>query len=504
MLVAAFWDWFDPTTWFKAISSDVFHALRQGLTDIANAVQGAMVSGTNPSLPQWMTHGASSPWVAIMAPAAILSAVVLAIGIAVEATRGRIGAMAKNLALAPLAAAVVLVAAPSVINDAVTVVNWACAHYDTTVLGASTGGGGPALGSVLAGAFSASFLGDNPVIGALFVLAAIGLVAVVWIELAVQAAVVWVAAMLVPLVVAGFFFEHTRIWVRRIVELIVAAILARLVITIVLVLGIDALYHAEASVGPTSGKSLLALPLALAVLFLGTLGLPVALRIAPHTVAAVDHAGYGASWHRGVTRSAAGNLGSDSAEAGEAPSTISRLSAGGSAEGALGPAAPAATAGAGAASGGAAVAVQAGASGVTRLAGAASTAAEAVSGADGPGRRPGTPIANRMIRGFASGGLPGAAGAAIAAPLDRLATRLQGSVRGGRFIPDSLVHRSVSIEPATPPPPPGDAGDPSATDTAEDAAPRSGDTAAVDLAAPASDVGDRGHPDVYGHQEEDT
>ncbi len=483
MLVAAFWDWFDPTTWFKAIAGDVLGALRQGLTDVANAVQSAMVAGTDPMLPSWMTHGATSPWAAIMAPAAILSAAVLGVGIAVEAARGRLGAMAKNLLVAPVAAAVVLVAAPSVINDAIALVNWACSHYDTTVLGARTAGGGPALGSVLATAFSASFLADNPVIGALFVLAAIALIAVVWIELAMQAAVVWVAAMLVPLVVAGFFFEQTRTWVKRIVELIVAAILARLIITVVLVLGIDALYHTEAAMGPSGGKSLLSLPLALAVLFLGTLGLPVALRIAPHTVAAADHAGSGASFHRSATRSAAGSFASGSDDAGEATASVSRLASGSPGQGGLAFATGAGTAGVatGAATAGATTAAGAGAgagaSGAGRLGGAGAETASAVASTGTSSRRPGTPITNRVIRGFSSGGVAGAAGAAIAAPLDRLATRLQGSVRGGRFVPDALIHRSVSVDPAAPPPEAGTGAGADPFATAEPDVPTAADAA---------------------------
>ena len=114
---------------------------------------------------------------------------------------------------------------------------------------------------------------------------------VIWIELAVRAAMVYLLAAFIPLALAGLFWSATARWTRRLLEVLAAVILAQLVITVVMVLAAAALGgHAD---GLASGIDQVAVGLAL--LFLGTLGLPMTMRLIPHVVEASVAAGTGAA-----------------------------------------------------------------------------------------------------------------------------------------------------------------------------------------------------------------
>jgi hypothetical protein len=63
----------------------------------------------------------------------------------------------------------------------------------------------------------------------------------VWFELILRAGVVYVAMMFLPLFLATMIWPATSGWVRRLVQLIVAAILSKLVIVATLSLGLSAL-----------------------------------------------------------------------------------------------------------------------------------------------------------------------------------------------------------------------------------------------------------------------
>jgi hypothetical protein len=114
---------------------------------------------------------------------------------------------------------------------------------------------------------------------------------VIWIELAVRAALVYLLAAFIPLALAGLFWSATARWTRRLLEVLAAVILAQLVITVVMVLAAAAL-GGQAD-GLAAGIDQVAVGLAL--LFLGTLGLPMTLRLLPHVVEASVAAGTGAA-----------------------------------------------------------------------------------------------------------------------------------------------------------------------------------------------------------------
>jgi hypothetical protein len=114
---------------------------------------------------------------------------------------------------------------------------------------------------------------------------------VIWVELALRAAMVYLLAAFIPLALAGLFWSETSRWTRRLLEVLAAVILAQLVITVVMVLAAAALAgHGD---GLAAGIDRTAVGLAL--LFLGTLGLPMTFRLIPHVVEAGVAAGTGAA-----------------------------------------------------------------------------------------------------------------------------------------------------------------------------------------------------------------
>jgi type IV secretory pathway TrbL component len=112
-------------------------------------------------------------------------------------------------------------------------------------------------------------------------------------------------AAFVPLALAGLFWSGTARWTRRLLEVLAAVVLSQLVITVVMVLGAAALAHPAD--GVAGGADDLAVGLAL--LFLGSLGLPLTFRIVPHVMEAAVVAGGGAAaagrLRRGATQLAA-------------------------------------------------------------------------------------------------------------------------------------------------------------------------------------------------------
>jgi hypothetical protein len=175
------------------------------------------------------------------------------------------------------------------------VVNGACA------LVVRVGVGGPkgfaaALGHMsvtlgIASGAAAPLPGANGAVTVLIVLVTAFLCFVIWVELALRAAMVYLLAAFIPLALAGLFWSETSRWTRRLLEVLAAVILAQLVITVVMVLAAAAL--AGRGDGLAAGVDQTAVGLAL--LFLGTLGLPMTFRLIPHVVEASVAAGSGAA-----------------------------------------------------------------------------------------------------------------------------------------------------------------------------------------------------------------
>jgi len=101
---------------------------------------------------------------------------------------------------------------------------------------------------------------------------------VVWFELIARLAIAYLMMALVPLALAGLFFKGTQSWIKKAVEGIVGVAFSQIIIAVVLALGFSAALSAGATDSETSAA------LFLVFMMIATLGLPVALRVAPLAV----------------------------------------------------------------------------------------------------------------------------------------------------------------------------------------------------------------------------
>ncbi|WP_217914784.1 type IV secretion system protein [Miltoncostaea marina] len=97
-------------------------------------------------------------------------------------------------------------------------------------------------GSLAQGLSAVSLPGAGIPLFASFVLALFMAIAAVfvWIELVLRAAAIYIAVMFLPLFLAAMIWPATSGWIRRLVQLLVAAVLSKLVIVATLSLGLSA------------------------------------------------------------------------------------------------------------------------------------------------------------------------------------------------------------------------------------------------------------------------
>jgi hypothetical protein len=283
----------DPTS---AILSAIGHVFSSGAQSIAawsfEEMTQALVASTQVSLAGWF----DAPWRAMIAVAGVLAVPILLAGVITETLAGRPGTAVRRGLLLPLLIGPVLLVSRALLALLLAVVNGACA------LIVQIGVGGPkgfaaALGhmSVTLGIASSAAAPPNAngTVSVLIVLVTAFLCFVIWIELALRAAMVYLLAAFIPLALAGLFWSETSRWTRRLLEVLLAVILAQLVITVVMVLAAAAMAGHGHGDGLAAGVDQTAVGLAL--LFLGTLGLPMTFRLIPHVVEASVAAGSGAA-----------------------------------------------------------------------------------------------------------------------------------------------------------------------------------------------------------------
>jgi len=170
------------------------------------------------------------------------------------------------------------------------------------VAGSASAGAHKALSSVAAMVVQGSLgSGSGPmflalVIGAVVVLAAL----VLWVELVLRAAAIYVAVLFLPMALAAFIWPATAHWARRLAETLAALLLAKFVVVGVLALGFSAL---EAGALSRSGGHVGALLMGVSLLLLATSAPWVLLRLIPMAEA-------GALAHmEGVSRRVVGTTG---------------------------------------------------------------------------------------------------------------------------------------------------------------------------------------------------
>ncbi len=251
----------------------------------------ALVATTQVDLTGWF----AAPWRAMLTVAGVLAIPIALAGITTEALAGRPGLAVRRGVLLPLLVGPVLLASRATIALVLALVNGCCALVVQIGIGGPSGYA-TALSNMshslgISGTPNAVLPGANAAVTVLILLVTAFLCFVIWVELAVRAAMIYLLAAFIPLALAGLFWTHTVRWTRRLVETLAAVILAQLVITVVMVLAAASL--SGSGDGLAAGIDRTAVGLAL--LFLGTLGLPMTFRLVPHVVEAGVAAGTGAA-----------------------------------------------------------------------------------------------------------------------------------------------------------------------------------------------------------------
>jgi hypothetical protein len=233
-----------------------------------------------------------APWRAMVAVAALFAVPILLAGVTTEVLAGRPGQALRRGLLLPLLVGPTLLAARAVLGLLLALVQGACGLLVQLGLGGSASFA-DGLDRIRQSLGVATGPADPTGAGAsLLVVLLAGLLAfIIWIELAVRAALVLLLAAFVPLALSGLFWSATARWTRRLLESLAAVLLAPLVITMVMVLATATLLAPSG----TGTQGIDQASVALALLFLGTLGLPLTFRIIPHVVEAAVVTGAGAS-----------------------------------------------------------------------------------------------------------------------------------------------------------------------------------------------------------------
>jgi hypothetical protein len=271
----------------------------------------ALLATTRVDLGDWF----AGPWRAMLVVGAALALPVLLVGVAGEVLAGRPARALRRGVVLPILIGPVLLATRAALGLALAAVDGLCATVVAAGIGGSDGYARALermrglLGVGLGGGGGLDGLSGTGAQPTLLVVAVVGVLAfVVWVELAVRAALVYLLVAFVPVALAGLFWSATARWARRLAETLAAVVLAQLVITVVMVLAAAALGGPDAAVstsgGPDgAGAAVDRLAVGLGLLLLGSLALPMTLRVLPPVLEAAAVAGTGAAVSRGLRHS---------------------------------------------------------------------------------------------------------------------------------------------------------------------------------------------------------
>jgi hypothetical protein len=277
------------------ILSAIGHVFTSGAQSVAtwafSEMTQALVATTQVDLTGWFT----APWRAMITVAGVLAIPILLAGVMSETLAGRPGVAVRRGVLLPLLIGPLLLASRAAIALVLALVDGCCALVVKVGIGGPSGYA-TALGHMsqslgISGVPNAVLPGANAAVTVLILLITAFLCFVIWVELALRAAMIYLLVAFVPLSLAGLFWSQTARWTRRLLEVLGAVILSQLVITVVMVLA------AASLAGPGDGLAagIDRTAVGLALLFLGTLGLPMTFRLIPHVVEASVAAGTGAA-----------------------------------------------------------------------------------------------------------------------------------------------------------------------------------------------------------------
>jgi hypothetical protein len=249
-----------------ALLGAIGHAIQHTISSITGWAFAQMIDALQSTTAIHLSGWFSGPWRAMASVSVLLALPLLLVGVAHEVLRGNpMGALQRGLMM-PLLVGVGLVAAPALLAGLLAIVDVMCAGLVQLGIGGPAGFG-HALANMqhLLGAASneplSSYGLPGPVTFLLLHVAGV-LAFVIWIELALRTALVY----------------------------LLAVALSKVVITAVMVLAAAAI----GSTPTTASGAVDSLATGIALLLLGTFALPMTMRLVPHVSEAAFAAGAGA------------------------------------------------------------------------------------------------------------------------------------------------------------------------------------------------------------------
>lgn len=277
-----------------ALLGAIGRSIRHTVESITGWAFAQMIDALQATTAVHLSGWFSGPWRAMAAVAALLALPLLLVGVAHEVLKGNpIGALQRGV-LMPLLVGVGLVAAPALLAGLLALVDVMCNGLVQLGIGGPKGFG-HSLANMqrLLGATTGDHLSYAGLPGpvSVLLLGVVGVLTfVIWIELALRTALVYLLAIAIPLAAAGLFWRNTASWTRRTVDLLIAVALSKLIITAVMVMAAAAIGDSPATPGDAIGN----LATGIALLLLGSFALPMTLRLVPHVSEAAAAAGAGA------------------------------------------------------------------------------------------------------------------------------------------------------------------------------------------------------------------
>ena len=275
----------------RAIGAAVYAAVHSMAAWAFGGLTTALLATTSVSFGSWF----DGPWRAMAAVAALASVPILIAGIIATVAAGAPIEALRRALLAPPAIAFGLVSSRAIVGGLLALVEVMSGAVVQIGIGGTAGFGAAMakVGAVLGVSAAGSGSVVLPTAASVVVMAIVAVLSfVIWVELALRTALLYLLVAFIPLGLAGLFWSWTATWLRRLGEVILAVAAAQLVITVAMVLAAAAISGTSVRQGAAGDfDSVIS---AVALLFLGSLGLPLALKVIPHAAEAAVAAGAGA------------------------------------------------------------------------------------------------------------------------------------------------------------------------------------------------------------------
>lgn len=293
-----------PAGWaFDKIASGIASWVLGAVADLINGVVNFLKTTARPELDAAWFSGAGSPFAVIRNIAGVLLVgfVLLAViqGLLAGDLGGMVGRIARDVCVAVLGMGAVVVVTVKLLDltDALS----------TAVLGGADGQAVRFLSSFGASAHLATAGFSSVLIGIVAVLAAL----LVWIELMVRAALVYLLVAIAPLAFAAMTWPAAKGVLRRTVEVLIAVILSKFVICVAIAIGVAALGGAGTTApgtgtGTAAASSLGTLLTGTAIVAMAAFSPFLVLKIIPVAEAAVLAQGVSRSPLRGAQSAMSG------------------------------------------------------------------------------------------------------------------------------------------------------------------------------------------------------